>query len=78
MKNEDSSIESAPQPMMSACFKMAGIAILPTTEAPVKNFVKLAQLSIKWTINNTQWSKSHNSSNPELLKVNSKNGGANI
>lgn len=43
-KNEDSSIASAPQPITPACFKIAGIAILPTAEAPVKNFVALTQL----------------------------------
>lgn len=36
MKNDTNSIESAPQPITPACFKMAGIAILPTAEAPVK------------------------------------------
>lgn len=45
IKKEESSIASAPQPMTSACFKMDGIAMLPTAEAPVKNFVAFTQLS---------------------------------
>lgn len=44
MKNEDSSIHRAPHPMTSACFRIEGIAKLPTTEAPVKNLVKFTQL----------------------------------
>lgn len=43
---EESSIASAPHPMRFACFKMEGIAMLPMTEAPVKNFVKFTHLSI--------------------------------
>lgn len=44
MENDANSIESAPQPITPACFKMAGIAILPIAEAPVKNFVASTQL----------------------------------
>eukprot|EP00268_Persea_americana_P040327 TRINITY_DN4000_c0_g1_i1.p2 TRINITY_DN4000_c0_g1~~TRINITY_DN4000_c0_g1_i1.p2 ORF type:complete len:117 (-),score=20.29 TRINITY_DN4000_c0_g1_i1:263-613(-) len=44
-KNEESSNARAPQPITLACFKMAGIAMLPTAEAPVKNFVAFTQLS---------------------------------
>lgn len=43
-KNDESSIVRAPQPITPACFKIAGIAILPTTEAPVKNLVAFNQL----------------------------------
>ncbi|RWW11450.1 hypothetical protein GW17_00024936 [Ensete ventricosum] len=42
--NEDSSIAKAPHPMTFACFNMEGIAMLPTTDVPVKNFVKFTQL----------------------------------
>lgn len=43
---EDSSIVRAPRPMnmIPACFRIDGMARLPTIDAPVKNFVKLAQL----------------------------------
>ena len=44
MKYDESSIASAPQPITPACFRIAGIAMLPTAEAPVKNFVTLTQL----------------------------------
>ncbi|GAB2273714.1 hypothetical protein Dimus_008495 [Dionaea muscipula] len=43
-RKEDSSNDRAPQPMTLACFKIDGIAILPTTEAPVKNLVAPTQL----------------------------------
>lgn len=43
-KNEERSNARAPQPITLACFKMAGIAMLPTAEAPVKNFVAFTQL----------------------------------
>lgn len=43
-KNDESSIVRAPQLMTPACFRIAGIAMLPTAEAPVKNLVALAQL----------------------------------
>jgi hypothetical protein len=43
-KNDESSIARAPQPITLACFKITGIAMLPITEAPVRNFVALTQL----------------------------------
>lgn len=43
-KREEKSSATAPQPIMSACFKIAGMAMLPTAEAPVKNFVAFSQL----------------------------------
>uniref|UniRef100_A0A2P2JUP4 Vacuolar protein sorting-associated protein 55 homolog n=1 Tax=Rhizophora mucronata TaxID=61149 RepID=A0A2P2JUP4_RHIMU len=43
-KNEESSIARAPQQITPACFKIAGIATLPTAEVPVKNLVALTQL----------------------------------
>ena len=44
MKYDESSMASAPQPITPACFRIAGIAMLPTAEAPVKNFVAFTQL----------------------------------
>ena len=44
VKKDESSIAIAPQPITPACFKMIGIAMLPTAEAPVKNLVTSAQL----------------------------------
>jgi len=41
---DDSSIVRAPHPMTPACFRMDGMAMLPTIDAPVKNFVKFTQL----------------------------------
>lgn len=46
-KNEESSIARAPQPITSACFKIVGIAMLPTTEAPVRNFVMSTHLEFR-------------------------------
>lgn len=43
-KKEESSIANAPQPITPACFNMAGIAMLPIAEAPVKNLVAFTQL----------------------------------
>jgi hypothetical protein len=42
--NEDSSMARAPHPIIPACFKIDGIAMLPTIDAPVRNFVKFAHL----------------------------------
>lgn len=44
MKKDESSIASAPHPITPECFKITGIAMLPTAEAPVKNLVALTQL----------------------------------
>lgn len=44
MKNDESSIARAPQPMTPACFSIAGMAMLPIAEAPVKNLVAFTQL----------------------------------
>lgn len=46
-KKDDSSIAMAPQPITPACFKIIGIAMLPTTEAPVMNFVASTQLLLR-------------------------------
>lgn len=43
-KKDENSKARAPQPITPACFKMAGIAILPMADAPVKNLVALTQL----------------------------------
>lgn len=40
-KKDASSIAIAPQPITPACFKIAGIAMLPIAEAPVRNLVAL-------------------------------------
>jgi len=42
---DDNSIVSAPHPMIPACFRIDGMAMLPTIDAPVKNFVKFTQPS---------------------------------
>lgn len=44
MKKDESSIANAPQQMTPACFRITGIAMLPTTEAPVRNLVASIQL----------------------------------
>lgn len=38
MKNDVNSINMAPDPIRFACRRIAGMAMLPTAEAPVKNF----------------------------------------
>lgn len=43
-KKEENSIARAPQPITPECFSMAGMAMLPTAEAPVKNLVAFTQL----------------------------------
>jgi len=43
-KNEESSIARAPQLITPACFNMAGMAMLPTADAPLKNLVAFIQL----------------------------------
>lgn len=47
-KKEESSMTKAPQPMIPACFRIVGIAMLPTTDAPVKNLAASNQLLDKW------------------------------
>ena len=42
MKKYESSIVRAPHPMMSACFKMEGTAMLPTTEALSQELGKIS------------------------------------
>lgn len=44
MKNDESSIINAPQPITPACFSITGIAMLPTVEAPVRNLAAFTQL----------------------------------
>lgn len=43
-KKDESSIARAPQVMTPECFRIAGIAMLPIADAPVKNLVALTQL----------------------------------
>lgn len=43
-KKEESSIAIAPQPITPPCFNIAGMAMLPMPEAPVKNLIALSQL----------------------------------
>ncbi|KAL4573679.1 hypothetical protein LXL04_020493 [Taraxacum kok-saghyz] len=43
-KREEISMANAPHVMTSACFKIIGMAMLPTAEAPVKNLVASTQL----------------------------------
>lgn len=46
MKNDESSNARAPHPITPACFKIAGMAMLPMAEAPVKNLVAFTHLCI--------------------------------
>ena len=41
---DESSRARAPQQITPACFRIAGIAMLPTADAPVKNLVASTQL----------------------------------
>lgn len=41
---DESSIARAPQQIMPACFKITGMATLPTADVPVKNLVASTQL----------------------------------
>lgn len=43
-KKDERSIARAPQPITPACFNIAGMAMLPIVEAPVKNLVAFTQL----------------------------------
>lgn len=43
-KKDESSITRAPQQITPACFNIAGMAMLPTADAPVKNLVAFTQL----------------------------------
>lgn len=43
MKNEVNSINMAPVSIIWACLRIAGIAMLPTADAPVKNFAAFIQ-----------------------------------
>jgi len=43
-KNEESSIARAPQLITPQCFNMAGMAMLPTVDAPLKNLLAFTQL----------------------------------
>ena len=43
-KKDESSIANAPQPITPACLRITGMAMLPTTEAPVINLVASIQL----------------------------------
>lgn len=47
MKKDVNSISIAPVSIKLACLKIAGIAMLPTAEAPVKNLAALIQLQEK-------------------------------
>lgn len=44
IKNDESSIINAPQPITPECLRIIGIAMLPTAEAPVRNLDALIQL----------------------------------
>lgn len=56
-KNDESSIANAPQLITPACFKIAGIAMLPIAEAPAKNFVAFTQLLHVFVANNNSDNK---------------------
>lgn len=43
-KNDESSNARAPQQITPACFRIAGMAMLPIADAPVKNLVASTQL----------------------------------
>lgn len=43
-KRDEISIANAPHVITPACFKIIGIAMLPTAEAPVRNLVASTQL----------------------------------
>jgi len=43
-ENEESSIARAPQLITPECFNMAGMAMLPTADAPLKNLIAFTQL----------------------------------
>jgi len=44
MKNDTSSMSIAPVSIICACLRIIGMAMLPTADAPVKNFAASIQL----------------------------------